>query len=58
MAKPVTKKPIASKNQPVVKTAPKTLQERVEKWFLPVVFVAISGVFIWAIAREVFSVGK
>jgi len=35
-----------------VKKAPLTLQKVFDKWFLPVVFVAIGSVIAWAIWRH------
>ena len=55
MSKPAAKKTSASRNEPVVKTAPLTLQQKVEKWFLPFLFVAIGGVFVWAVVKEVIA---
>jgi hypothetical protein len=55
MPKPAAKKPSPSRNEPVVKKVPLTLQGQVEKWFLPVVFVAIASVFVWAIVKEVMA---
>jgi hypothetical protein len=35
-----------------VKKAPRTLQQVFDKWFLPVVFVAIGSVIAWAVWRH------
>jgi len=35
-----------------VKMAPRTLQQFFDKWFLPVVFVAIGSLIVWAIVRH------
>ncbi len=55
MAKPVAKKPVGPRNQPVVNAKPLTLQEKAEKWFLPFLFVAIGGVIVWTIVKEVLG---
>jgi hypothetical protein len=38
------KKPVLNAKKPVL-----TFQQRVEKWFLPVVFVAIGAVMVWTV---------
>ena len=34
------------------KKQPRTLQGVIDKWFLPVLFVAIGGVIVWALWRR------
>ncbi len=41
-----------------VASAPLTFQGRVEKWFLPVLFVLISGVMAWTLVSAYMSHGK
>jgi len=35
-----------------VKMAPRTLQQFFDKWFLPVLFVAIGSLMVWALWRH------
>jgi len=40
------------KNVVAVKMATRTLQQFFDKWFLPVVFVAIGSLIVWALWRH------
>ncbi len=44
------KKKVSPKSLPV-KSPPKTLQQRFDTWFLPILFVAIGSSIVWALWR-------
>jgi hypothetical protein len=45
-----SRKPVAK--APPVKKPPATFQQFIDKWFLPVLFVAVGGVIFWGIFRS------
>jgi hypothetical protein len=45
-------KPNSPKATAPVKKAPRTLQQVFDKWFLPIVFVAIGSLMAWALWRR------
>ena len=58
MSKPAVRKPGTSRNQPVVKKAPLSFQQQVEKWFLPFLLVVISSVIVGTFVRAYLVPGK
>jgi cytochrome c-type biogenesis protein CcmH/NrfF len=46
------------KNGRAVKALPLTLQQQLEKWFLPVLFVAVGAVIVWTLVNGYLTHGK